>query len=249
MASAGPTDNADREQQRDVAHAARSGGMQVLTVGGAGIAVGHPRAAGAVLRTGGVRELPGLSGDPGAGDPRWDGRAPAAGCCVTWRRIVPAARRTTSAAPSARGSGSRLIASSAAAAILIRHRGAAGAPHARAGAGDGAANHGAGGRRGRMHGGPGPGQPGGQGDPREFLRAGDRRAALLVGGRTVGRLAWPLAGHAGGRARGRRDGNAAVRDLRGRAGVRTGRAPTGDGGPLAAGVRGASRSRSPRATS
>jgi O-antigen/teichoic acid export membrane protein len=34
MASAGPTDkaNADREQQRDIAHAARSGGMQVLTV-------------------------------------------------------------------------------------------------------------------------------------------------------------------------------------------------------------------------
>ena len=34
MASAGPTDkpNPDREQQRDIAHAARSGGMQVLTV-------------------------------------------------------------------------------------------------------------------------------------------------------------------------------------------------------------------------
>ena len=34
MASAGPSDtaNPDREQQRDIAHAARSGGMQVLTV-------------------------------------------------------------------------------------------------------------------------------------------------------------------------------------------------------------------------
>ena len=106
-----------------------------------------------------------------------------------------------------------------------RRRGGAGRPFdARAGVGDGAADHGARRGRDRLRGGAGPGQPGRQDDARQLLRAGARRAGLLAGGRADGGADRPLAGHAGGGPRRRGDRHAAAGDLRGGARVRPRRA-------------------------